>query len=114
MKPYKFFEDVYHQNFYFFPGYTEEQYEAFIRKTSPRYSINLSGVHGNTARDDNGIYIWTRSNNDLGVLVHECIHAANYCLSDRGIKSDAVNDEPTAYLAQWIFDKCKKHMKGFK
>lgn len=114
MKPFKFHNDTYHQDYYFFPGFTEDQYEAFIRKTTPRYSINLTGVHGNTARTDTAIYIWLRTNTDYGALVHECIHAANYTLSDRGIKVDAFNDEPTAYMAQWIYYKCEKHMKGHK
>lgn len=109
---YKVFQDLYHQEFMFFPGTTEDFYEQTIRKANPRYSVNLTGIHGNTTRDDQYIYIWVRSTSDLGVLVHECIHAANYCLSDRGIKADAVNDEPTAYLAQWLFDKFKRHMKG--
>jgi len=50
------------------------------------------------------VIIWTESNYPTN-LVHECVHAANYTLESRGVKSDFNNDEPQAYLVEWIFAK---------
>ncbi len=109
----KIFNDLYHQPYVFLPAVTEEQYEKAIRKHDPKYVVNLTGMHGHTTRVDDCIFIWVRDDKlkGLGPLHHESIHAANYTLSDRGIKIDAINDEALTYLSQWIFEKCIKYMR---
>lgn len=106
----KFFNDTYHQPYFLCLDMTEKDYEKSIQKHEPEYRINLAGVHGHTTRIDAGIYIWLRTKKGLGPLVHESLHAANFTLFDRGVRADIVNDEPIAYLQQWIFEKMVKHM----
>ena len=40
-----------------------------------------------------------------GSIAHEALHAANFIAKDRGIESDLENDEPIAYLTEWIVDE---------
>lgn len=48
-----------------------------------------------------------------GVIAHEALHLANYMAIRRGIALDVDNDEPIAYLVEWITDRiyevCKKY-----
>jgi hypothetical protein len=46
-----------------------------------------------------------------GTITHESIHAANFIASDRGIVADFNNDEPIAYLADWITDEIYKFIE---
>lgn len=51
-----------------------------------------------------------------GVIAHEAVHTANSIARERGVQSDFLNDEPIAYLAEWITDEVYKFMAkhGFK
>lgn len=40
-----------------------------------------------------------------GVVAHEAYHAANFIMAGCGIVLDYENDEPAAYLIEWIMDK---------
>ena len=40
-----------------------------------------------------------------GTITHESIHAANMIADNRGVLADFSNDEPIAYLAEWIADQ---------
>lgn len=48
-----------------------------------------------------------------GTIAHEAYHIANFLCTHRGIKEDLENDEPAAYLIEWIVDRiyevCKKY-----
>jgi hypothetical protein len=50
-----------------------------------------------------------------GTVTHESIHAANMIANDRGVIADFNNDEPLAYLSEWIADEVYKFAdsKGF-
>lgn len=39
-----------------------------------------------------------------GTIAHEAIHATHFIAQERGIKADFLNDEPIAYLAEFITD----------
>jgi hypothetical protein len=45
------------------------------------------------------------------VIAHEAVHAANYILSDRGVLCDHDNDEPLAYLVEWVVSKVVDALK---
>lgn len=47
---------------------------------------------------------------DVGVLVHELIHAVSRIYEVHGIKHDNNNDEPTAYLMQRLFYLCNERL----
>lgn len=40
-----------------------------------------------------------------GVVSHECLHAMNFLLEDRGFEPSRYNDEADAYLLEWMVDK---------
>lgn len=48
-----------------------------------------------------------------GTIAHEALHACSFLLRQRGIEIDASNDEPQAYLIEWITDKVYEVLKKF-
>ncbi len=67
------------------------------------------------------IYITLNFNSEFrsithGTITHEVIHACNFLLNERGVKSDYDNDEPMTYLSEWYTDKIYQFMKqkGFE
>ena len=61
---------------------------------------DLDGVCASKGADH---YIYLKEL-EIGVLVHECVHAAQASMEYRGIETWNNNTEITAYLTQWIFD----------
>lgn len=56
------------------------------------------------------IYVRLNPNNEYdkltyGVIAHEATHVKNIILSGIGHQIDMHNDEPEAYLLQWVFDQ---------
>jgi len=49
-----------------------------------------------------------------GVIAHEAIHLAQRIVTMRGVKLDVENDEPVAYLVEWITDETYKFIKQNK
>lgn len=51
-----------------------------------------------------------------GTLAHEAVHAASFVFDSRGVQPDFNNDEPQAYLVEYIVDELVKYCKskGFK
>ncbi len=48
---------------------------------------------------------------DLSMLAHESYHAADFVLSDRGLKPSDDSDEAYAYYLSWVFRECLKRLK---
>ena len=44
------------------------------------------------------------------IVVHECVHLCNFILNDFGVLLDPDNDEPMAYLIQYLFNEVKKRL----
>ena len=63
--------------------------------------------------------LWINKNEwfiaDYGSIMHECIHAAQFVLDDKGLNTSHLNTEAVAYLAEYYFTqflaalKPKKH-----
>lgn len=108
----KIYSDLYHDTIWFCPGMTPDEFKNFSTKKIMECEdcVNDDGA---TISNDLGIVIWIRHNSALGLpdLVHECIHAANYLLSKRGVTVTSKDDEALAYLVQWIFTVCYKNMR---
>lgn len=51
-----------------------------------------------------------------GVIAHEAVHLAGFVADICGIVPDFNNDEPIAYLVEWITDQAHKFLKekGFE
>lgn len=49
---------------------------------------------------------------DISAVAHEAVHCANALLERRGMRaSPSENDEPLAYMVQWIVREVSKHWK---
>lgn len=46
-----------------------------------------------------------------GVIAHEALHATHFIFKDRHIDCDLENDEPQAYLLEWIVNECHKFLQ---
>jgi hypothetical protein len=109
-KFFKFYQDLYHQEFVFLPNWKMiDIFEVFGEPVT----INDGGA---TFLKNGVICIWLKDFNlaDLEFLTHESVHAANMLFTLRGQKVSATNDEAQAYLVQWIFGQCLKHLKSKK
>jgi hypothetical protein len=99
-KPKHYNCEVYGEDFYFFIGWTHQQFEAYLKK---QYQLreDTSGYSGLTMEIHSGnkaaILVWTLKR-DAAVVAHECLHAVNRCFKARGMVADFGNDEPQAYL----------------
>lgn len=51
---------------------------------------------------------------NMGVVVHEAVHAANRVFHAIGHNPDLLNDEPQAYLTEYIFSQCVKFLEKYK
>lgn len=115
-RPYWFYCELYHHNFYFCPAFTREELAAAIfNNFQLDYPIGDCAAGGScivVEMDDGraGTFIWVDDPKQLDVLVHECVHAANDLLNKRGIRFDADNDEPYAYYVQYLFNKCREFL----
>lgn len=49
-----------------------------------------------------------KANITHGIIAHEAIHAVNFIAEQVGMQHDIVNDEPFAYLTEWIVDQVYK------
>jgi len=45
------------------------------------------------------------------VLAHECVHLANFILDHAGVAADHANDEPMAYLVEWLMGEIGNHVR---
>lgn len=55
----------------------------------------------------NLILVWTKAL-DQHIIAHECLHAANFTLRERGYRLDLYNDESQAYLFMAIYKGAMK------
>lgn len=114
-KPFWFYCETYLENIYFLPAFNQDQINSFFKKKDIDKPFKVKSNMGMTVTRKQGIIIWVkdnkRTNQNLSDLHHECIHAASYILHDRGVKASFSNDEAQAYLSQFIFSKCVKHLK---
>lgn len=105
-KPKHWYCELYRFNVY----YCVRWYPAEISE----YMFKMYGLEKDYAKlggtclllNDPIVVIWTHpTDKDRSFLVHECVHAANIILSQRGVQPSYGNDEAQAYLAEIIFRK---------
>ena len=102
-KPGFYFCDLWRMNYYFFVGWTFEDFCAYVDqnysyKVDPKPEpvgkmLMLELPTGKTI-----VCIWTEKKSDYPSLAHECLHAANRTLVRAGVYADFYNDEAQAYL----------------
>jgi acetone carboxylase gamma subunit len=47
----------------------------------------------------------------VGVMAHEAVHIADFIFTNCGITHDLDNDEPFAYLVEWIINELYEFYK---
>ena len=55
----------------------------------------------------------THSRMTVGVMAHEAVHIADFIFTNCGITHDLDNDEPFAYLVEWITNELYEFYKEF-
>ena len=104
--PHHFYCELYYQNFYFCMGWKRSEIKSY-------FNIEIDEIaKGSTISTHGGVIIWIDSKESLGALAHESVHAAKFLFAQKGIISSNENDEPLAYMVQWIFEKCLRKIKG--
>lgn len=112
-KPLWFYDEIYRQNFYVFYGWHDWEFQSHIKKKYD-FDIDARGFHGkchhlinrSEGRDVILIYVRRDKKSVMQItLAHECIHAANMILQDRGVITDQTNDEAHAYYVSWLMRK---------
>lgn len=49
-----------------------------------------------------------------GTIAHESLHAVNIVYNWHGVRPSFTNDEPTAYLLDWMVQSCHNSIDNFK
>lgn len=92
------------------PLYTWADIECIVTSDVEKSTIsrNISTGAGRadarTAANDSTIVIILRENFPIRDLAHEAVHAASFILKRSGVRASLFNDEPIAYLTDWIVD----------
>lgn len=119
-------EPVFNSAIGFFLGYKHDEFVALLKKREP--AVKTSDIEDDdgesygtfyeldTTDDEKkwrGIHIEAFDTiimklrdddiQNLGTLMHECIHAAQCVLANRGVSADWSESEPLAYLAEYYF-----------
>lgn len=84
-----------------------------LNEVSKKYKTpDLSNYGAVTLRDDTKYreYVVAFETNSFSscLIAHEVVHIVNYIYLDCGVELDRVNDEPQAYLTQFLFQQIEK------
>lgn len=111
--------DVYDQIVYAFDS--EKALEKFCNQKgffydeyTTRMSYGCAGVlvpEDEESEDQSGAFFILVKSKSVPLVVHECAHVAVYILSCLGISYDVDNQEPLAYLSEYLF---KEYCRQFK
>jgi hypothetical protein len=74
-----------------------------------REELNRASIDGEV--EDGEIEITFHGKPTLSDVVHESFHASSRILHYVGHKPDHLNDEPQAYLLDWIVEAAQKFLK---
>ncbi len=117
MKQKKIKIPLYGGNIYVYIGEREEFAELLYKKVGVDFSSDVhSGCDGlcfELTNPEGGSFIgmWFPQDAPNGVIVHECLHATWYVNRYFGVNVDADNNEPQAYLLQYLVEQMEKLMK---
>lgn len=113
MKPTFYFEETYQENFWFFIGWSVEDFRRYNKLDDSWIKDGCDGICIEIRDGRKGrILIWTRHKPKdpklMPILAHECLHATNRCLERVGVHPSFVNDETQAYLLGLLIRKALK------
>lgn len=108
----EFYLDLYNRHFILCVGMQKDDVDSILsERLGVPVSLDIEDCLGLTdkikGKDLTAIVIYLKSGDmqtkNLGTMVHEATHAANFLFDHCGIRADLDNDEPLAYLVDWIF-----------
>lgn len=87
--------------------------ELDLKVVTEKYNMlpNVSEYDGIAFRDNGKYIIAVTQKIKPSVIAHESFHAVGYIFEDHSIVIDIKNDEPAAYLLEWIVEQCHKYFK---
>lgn len=95
------------------PIYNDTVYvDTYIEQKEVKDKYDYDASPTNEAfcfRSEKGVVVVFNKNKITSqVIVHECVHIVNFIFAKKGIDLDIHNDEPQAYLMDYIFGKINK------
>jgi hypothetical protein len=108
-KPKRYYNVMYRQHFSFYIGWSRKAFTEYLIEF---YEIDpeveeYEGICMELICDDkHEVLVWTAPSSGkdkIQTILHECIHAAIRTLEARGIKTTGDNQEPLAYLTEYLF-----------
>lgn len=101
MTPKFHYSKTWQMNYYFFIGWSWEDFGKYYRKTFGLELPQYSGQSGYTIMVENNkscrVLIWVKNPKSFSIIAHECLHAVNMTLHRAGYRVDLTNDEAQAY-----------------
>jgi len=92
------------KHFPFFPNESDEPYACTLHgsyEDIESFAIVLNPWNNTSSITD-------------GCVAHECLHLVNYIFANRNINYDLDNDEPAAYLINWLVDQTYSFLRETK
>ena len=93
-------------------GWTSTELIAYLsRRGAPASTMDfIETAEAAVVFDGPDVIIWIPRPYRIGHIVHESIHAGIRILASHGVRVDD-NDEPVAYMCQWIAEEIHKEVK---
>jgi len=103
-KPKRLYEPLFKATYFLCYGWTVKDFDALLRKEAKGCEKlgPKKDEEGSTIRDDRGVlFVWS-IRRDPAVFAHECLHAATFALTDRGIRFSRESDEVFVYTVELL------------
>lgn len=97
--------DKVYENGFCFVHWEKKELEKFMREND----LSLDEIEDDvdafclSKGCDSYIFVFI---DDVSIMAHECLHAAQHALDYRGVPTCNSNTEGVAYLMQWILQEC--------
>lgn len=115
MTPYTFYDELYGVNYHLFVGKSESYIKKFVNKTyDVEFNLDTSDMEGCCCAFHSAkgftVLIILNSKFDgspalTAILAHECYHAVEFVLRDRGVSSNKSTSEAWAYYLSYLMEK---------
>lgn len=113
MKKGKFILDIYKAPIYYIFNCSQKSAKKYFKKEGLKINDYLWGVAHTFSfkHDDNTVYgIWVKEKN-IENLAHEVFHLIGYIFHDRKLYYDPNNEEPWAYLIEYLMKEFLTKLK---
>ena len=87
-------------------NFTKEEYEKVFKRSWDDFLEENYCADAVCGSYQSGIFIGFIIPPSAATIAHECYHAANYIYKRIGAKIDMENDEPFAYLLDFLVEEC--------